>query len=496
VPVPVAFAPPKPPPAPVPVPPLAPVIVRPAASVPEAPAAPPIASRRPTAAPSRSPEPHPIEETLPNYAPWLTSDPLPPGAAEAKDAPTRPPTTDEASVPLALQAAPAPAPKAPLAFPPRPAVPVAARPEPAPEPVRFEPRAWIAPAASPTTTLKTAHLEDHVAPARPFDPLGPGLIDAGVVTHAQKFVSTTVNWRRTIAASIVMMLVTGAAFAAAYWFVGPPADGTLVVQASVEGIEVLVDGRPRGRAPLKLELAAGRHVIEMRGHGSTRSIPVEITGGVQTTQKVKWPAGKASGFLKVTSTPPGARVMIDGEMRGMTPVQIEGVPVGAHNLLVESDSGTVKKSVTVAAGETTDVDVPIFSGWLKVFAEFSVRIFEDGALLGSNDDDGKILLACGTHKLLIENRTLGVRLERSVEVTPGGTTAISLETPSGTLVVDAPDGTQVYVDQELKGVTPLEPIPVKVGTRSVLLRPRDLNSRPLTIQVTATKPARASYTGS
>ena len=89
-------------------------------------------------------------------------------------------------------------------------------------------------------------------------------------------------------------------------------------------------------------------------------------------------------------------------------------------------------------------------------------------------------------------------MERVVEVTPGGTTAISLETPMATLSVDAPDGTQIIVDGDLKGVTPIAPFPVKVGTRSVLMRPKEanLNPRTIAVQVTATKPARASYTGS
>ena len=510
---PAALAAPKPPPAPAAVAPVAPAIVRPATGshpvlatpVPVAPVVPAIVRpatnshpvlTTPVVSPGRSAVP--IEETLPNYAPWLNVDPLPPGAAEAKDTLLRVAPGPE-SAPIVLQAPPAPPVKAPIAFAPRPAAAEPIRPEPSqPEPARVEPRAWSAPAATSAASLKTAHFEDTDGAARLFDSLGPGLVEAGSPSRPPKFVSSSINWRRTIAASVVMMLVTGAAFATAYWFIRPPADGTLMVQASVDGVEVLVDGRARGSAPLRLELTAGRHVIEMRGHGSTRTIPVEITAGVQTTQNVKWPSGKASGFVKVTSTPPGARVMVDGEMRGMTPVVIESIAAGTHNLVLESDSGTVKKSIKVAAGETTEVDVPIFSGWLKVFAEFSVRIFEDGTLLGSNDDEGKILLACGSHTLQIVNTTLGVRVERVVEVTPGGTTAISLETPMATLSVDAPDGTQIIVDGDLKGVTPMAPFPVKVGTRSVLMRPTEsnLNPRTIPVQVTATKPARASYTGS
>ena len=77
------------------------------------------------------------------------------------------------------------------------------------------------------------------------------------------------------------------------------------MQSSVAGVEVLVDGRGRGNTPLRVDLTPGRHVIEMRGFGTTRTLAVEITAGVQTTQNVKWPAGRQSGTLKVTTAPRG-----------------------------------------------------------------------------------------------------------------------------------------------------------------------------------------------
>jgi hypothetical protein len=305
------------------------------------------------------------------------------------------------------------------------------------------------------------------------------------------FVSSAVNWRRTIAASVVMMLVTGAAFAAAYWYVRPPADGSLVVQSSVAGVQVLVDGRPRGTTPLKLELSAGRHLIEMRGFGSSRTLPVEITAGVQTTQNVKWPSGRQSGTLKLTSTPPGARVRVDGEMRGVTPVELEGVGAGSHAIVLESDSGVVKRTVNVEPGETTAVEASIFSGWLTVFAPFRVSVFEDGALLGTSED-GKLLLPCGTHTLDLVNNKFGVRETRVVEISPGGTTPLSFEAPRGAIDVEAPDGTEVWVDGELKGTVPTAPIQVPVGTHTVVLRPPQLAGRSVPVEVVAKRPTRVT----
>jgi hypothetical protein len=265
------------------------------------------------------------------------------------------------------------------------------------------------------------------------------------------------------------MLVAGAALAA-YWLTQSAPTGVLVVQASVNGIEVLVDGHARGHAPLQVDLPAGRHTIEMRGLGTTKSFPVEIVAGVSTTQSVKWPApGQATGSLHVTSTPPGARVIVDGETRGMTPVVIEDLSAGVHTVMLESEAGSVKRTVKLEAGTTASVDASIFAGWLQVFAPFKVTVFAKGRPLGS-DEDGKLMLPSGTHQLELVNESLGFRLKRAVDITPGGTTPLSIEAPRGSVDVDAPEGTEVWIDGELRGVTPLAPVGVTVGTREIVLR--------------------------
>jgi hypothetical protein len=300
-------------------------------------------------------------------------------------------------------------------------------------------------------------------------------------------------WRRTLAASVAAMLVAGAAFAA-YWLTQSAPTGTLVVQASIEGVEVFVDGHSRGRAPLNLELPAGRHTIEMRGPGATKSFPVEIAAGVSTTQNVKWPTpGRPTGSLRVTSTPPGARVLLDGEVRGMTPVVIEDVSAGSHTVTLESEAGSVRRSVKVEVGATASVDASIFAGWLQVFAPFQVTVFTKGRPVGS-DEDGKLMLPSGTHQLEFVNEGLGVRLKRAVEITPGGTTPVSIEAPRGSVAVEAPDGTEVWIDGELKGTTPLPPIGVTVGTREVVLRHPQLGQRRRVPQVSASEPTRVTFT--
>ena len=137
------------------------------------------------------------------------------------------------------------------------------------------------------------------------------------------------------------------------------------------------------------------------------------------------------------------------------------------------------------AGETSVVDEAIYRGFLTVFAPYRVKILEDGVSIGSSED-GKLMLGSGTHRLEFVNTTFNVRETRTVDISPGGTTALSLEAPRGEIeVVNVADGTEVWVDNEPKGTTPMGRIGLPVGTHNVLLRPGQ--GRSFTVEVVAGK---------
>src|SRR5262249_40796323 len=124
--------------------------------------------------------------------------------------------------------------------------------------------------------------------------LGKGLLGTGAVdepiTHLvparRTLPRARVNWRRTLAASGVVALLEGAAFGAAYWYVVPSETGSLLVETTPAGIDIIVDGRVNGRTPFFGALVPGRHTIELRQGTNSRVIPVEISGGVQTLQRI------------------------------------------------------------------------------------------------------------------------------------------------------------------------------------------------------------------
>ncbi len=178
---------------------------------------------------------------------------------------------------------------------------------------------------------------------------------------------------------------------------------------------------------------------------------------------------KTTGNLHVKSTPTGAKVIVDAEPRGVTPLTLADLSPGRHEVVVESDAGTVRRTVTIVANHTEDIDVSIFSGWLIVYAPFDIEIFEGTRLL-QPDERNHIMLPAGFHELRVVNRTLAYEAVRRVEVQPGETTAVRLTPPSSRLTVIASEAAEVWLDGARVGQTPLNAVWVPLGTHEVVVR--------------------------
>jgi len=341
-----------------------------------------------------------------------------------------------------------------------------------------------------TTSQRTAEpaaAEPHTAPSR-----GAHTRDDRHTGPVGMVPASPSRGRVLAVAGLVLLLAIGGA-GGYYWYSRPAPHGDLVVTSTQEGLEVLVDGTVLGKTPATLSVPPGRHTIELRGFGASKTLPVEVAAGERTNAFVEWGRGPRTGSLRVTSTPPGARVLMGAEIKGLTPVTVEHVPVGTHEVVVETDKGSVRTTVKITADRKTEVDVPIYSGFLAVFAPVELRIFESGRLLGTTLD-GRLLLPPGQHTIELVNQALGFRERRTVEVTPGRVTALSVTAMSGEIDVDAPAGTEVFVDGASRGVAPIGTLRVGAGTREVVLRHPELGQRRFVVTVGMKAPARVSFT--
>jgi hypothetical protein len=251
--------------------------------------------------------------------------------------------------------------------------------------------------------------------------------------------------------------------------------------------------------PLTLELPAGQHVVELRGPGEPRSIPVTITAGTQATQYIELPKLAAkTGQLQIRSEPSGARVTVDGIPRGTTPITVIELAPGEHAVVLESDLASVKESVIVESGITASLVVPMtaattapVSGWISVAAPLDIQIFEGGQLIGTNLSD-RIMVSAGRHEIEVVNEAVGLRMTRTVQVTAGKVSPVKLEMPQGSVSVNAQPWAEVWIDGERIGETPIGNLAVAIGSHSVLFRHPELGERHQTVLVTMKAPARLS----
>jgi hypothetical protein len=195
---------------------------------------------------------------------------------------------------------------------------------------------------------------------------------------------------------------------------------------------------------------------------------------------------KGVGVLRVTSTPAGAQVVLDGKSRGVTPLSLDDVPAGAHNLDIVSAEGTVHRAVAVSADHPVDVVESIFAGWLAVHAPFDLAVTEGPHALRA-DDRGQILLPPGRHEVRVVNRAVAYDQLHRVEVRPGEITVLDIALPRSTLSVTSSEPAEVFVDGARVGPTPLTDAAIDVGTREIVVRRASGGERRFTATVT-TKP--------
>lgn len=124
---------------------------------------------------------------------------------------------------------------------------------------------------------------------------------------------------------------------------------------------VTVDGRPMVVGPDgALALAAGNHVVDVAadGHESQRR-EITVTAGVPATFEFRLKLIPRSGKVSITSSRPATRVFIDGQDRGLAPLDLE-LPAGGHQLEGRADGyEPFRSELVLAAGQERRVDMEL-----------------------------------------------------------------------------------------------------------------------------------------
>ncbi len=299
-----------------------------------------------------------------------------------------------------------------------------------------------------------------------------------------------------VAGGIVAFQLQGGSFSAP-----PPAvqTGRLVLETRPPGAQVEVDGQPRGATPLALDLSVGQHAVRLRHEAEERTLSVNVTAGAQMTQYLELAAQSVStppvGHLTVITEPPGARVSIDGEARGVSPVTVRDLRATRHKVTVAGATGSGERAVDVEPGGTTSVVFSlgrpgVTAGWLSVQAAFDVQIAQGGDIVGSSAAP-RVMMPSGRHEMTFTNTDLGFEDRRQVEIRPGATTTVRLGAVAA-LNINARPWADVAVDGVSIGQTPIANHSLPLGSHLVVFRHPELGERRQTVVVTARGPNRIS----
>jgi hypothetical protein len=230
----------------------------------------------------------------------------------------------------------------------------------------------------------------------------------------------------------------------------PPAMATLTVQSNPLGAPVFVDGVERGITPAKITLAPGSHILELRGRGVPRVIPVTLAAGAEVTQ-----------YLEFAEVPAATELLIP------------------------------ELATAPAAAKPAEVTTAPLAGWITVKMPFALDIREGGRLLGTTDAE-RLMLASGRHELEFVNESLNYRAAVTVQVPPGRVTSVPLQVPRGTLSLNATPWAEVWIDGQRAGETPMGNLSVSIGPHEIVFRHPQLGEKRHAVSVTAGAPVRLS----
>ncbi len=277
--------------------------------------------------------------------------------------------------------------------------------------------------------------------------------------------------------------------------------GTLTIQTTPQGLDVAIDGSRAGVTPLTVSLPPGEHRIQVGAAGAKRDIDVTMASGVTIQHHLEIapaspsPAPVTAGSLRVLTDGATMAVTVDGIERGTSPLTIDDLAPGEHQVLVRGDQRVLRRTVSVKAGETMSLVIsPIppsvgASGWLAVSSPMVLQLHEGGQLIGTTETQ-KLMLPVGQHDIEIVNDAIGFRSSRTVTVDAGKVTLEAVEVPSGSLSINAQPWAEVWMDGERVGETPIANLAARPGSHEVLFRHPELGERRETILVTLRQPVR------
>lgn len=236
-----------------------------------------------------------------------------------------------------------------------------------------------------------------------------------------------------------------------------PVYGLVLVQSRPAGADMEVDDAHRGKTPLLVhDFPLGRHRVKVSALGYLPK-NFDVTVNDRTPQRLDATLISDSARLVITSTPAGARVVLDKTDIGVTPLEVPKVSSGAHTVdIILKGYSLYRDEFPVQAGEIRNLAVRLtpLPGKLTVITiPEKARLYVNDVLKGETPFTTNL----PTTRYVLRTELAGYETWTSTNVVAAGEETLvefHLKKNSGTLLISTePPGISIYLDGEARGVT-------------------------------------------
>ena len=231
----------------------------------------------------------------------------------------------------------------------------------------------------------------------------------------------------------------------------------LIVRADQENATIYIDDEPLGtKEASKLLMQGTTHTWMIKCnmyHTETGSVTLNERTVIDKKLRPNF------GYLNISTTPEqGAKVFVDEEYVGQSPVTTEKLKSGSHSVRVMKDMYKMtEKSFTVTDGQTTNATLNMSANFVNVTinTESQSDIYVDDEYKGKGQWTGR--LSDGSH--IFEARKANHRdSKKSLDLFLGETKTINIDSPqpiNGEIEINSsPMGATIYIDGKNYGETP------------------------------------------
>lgn len=287
--------------------------------------------------------------------------------------------------------------------------------------------------------------------------------------------------------------------------------GSIYVTSSPSNAAIYLNGNYRGTAPLTIQsLSPGTYTLEAERSGYQSDLStVTVRAGQQSNIQFTLTPIEQYGAIKVTSSPSGAYVYMDGVYKGRTPLTLSSVSVKKHNIELDlSGYYDWKTTVSVTSGVTSYVNAQLASipsettGAVNVVSyPAGADIFLDEKYQGKSPAAGVYTISnvpVGSHTVRValsdyQDYTTSVSVSAATTSHVTATLQPGKSTSTGSIsVTSSPSGAEVYIDNAYRGITPLNLDGIATGTHAVRVALSGYGDWATTVQVGAGSTASAS----